>query len=185
MRSALLVMDVQVARLQRFGTPELVAALKRAIAEARRQEVLVVFVRLGFRERHPEVSPDNKLFAAIAAAGSNLDSDGGAAFDLELAPVAGDIVVTKRRVSAFTGSDLAQALRGQRVTDLVLAGIATSGVVLSTLTEAADLDYRIAVLSDACVDADPELHRVLIEKYFPRMAEVLTVEEWARQLGEI
>ena len=66
---------------------------------------------------------------------------------------------------------------------LVLTGIATSGVVLSTLRQAADLDYRLVVLSDGCLDADPEVHRVLTEKVFPRQAEVHTVAEWEDHLA--
>jgi nicotinamidase-related amidase len=88
-------------------------------------------------------------------------------------------VVTKRRVSAFTGSDLEVLLRGLGAGTLVLTGIATSGVVLSTLRQAADLDYRLIVLEDACLDADPEVHQVLTQKVFPRQADVTTVAEWA------
>jgi len=82
-------------------------------------------------------------------------------------------------VSAFTGSDLQVVLRSLGADTLVLTGIATSGVVLSTLRQAADLDYRLVVLSDACLDADPEVHRVLTEKVFPRQAAVRTVAQWA------
>jgi nicotinamidase-related amidase len=60
----------------------------------------------------------------------------------------------------------------------VLAGIATSGVVLSTIRQAADLDYELTVLEDGCADADPEVHRVLMEKVFPRQASVITAQEW-------
>jgi nicotinamidase-related amidase len=88
-------------------------------------------------------------------------------------------VVVKRRVSAFTGSDLAVILRARSVRTLVLAGIATSGVVLSTLREAADRDFGLTVLSDACADRDAEVHRVLLEKVFPRQADVVTVDDWA------
>jgi nicotinamidase-related amidase len=91
-------------------------------------------------------------------------------------------VVVKRRVSAFTGSDLDVVLRGLGADTLVLTGIATSGVVLSTLRQAADLDYRLTVLDDACLDADPEVHRVLTEKVFPRQAAVRTVAHWTAEL---
>jgi nicotinamidase-related amidase len=87
-------------------------------------------------------------------------------------------VVVKKRVSAFAGSDLEVLLRAAEVDTLALAGIATSGVVLSTLRQAADLDYRLTVLADGCLDGDDEVHRVLTEKVFPRQAEVTTVEEW-------
>jgi nicotinamidase-related amidase len=52
-------------------------------------------------------------------------------------------------------------------------------VVLSTLRYAADQDYQLVVLADACLDADLEVHRVLTGKVFPRQAEVRTVAEWA------
>jgi nicotinamidase-related amidase len=92
------------------------------------------------------------------------------------------VTVRKLRVSAFTGSDLEVVLRAQGIEHLVLAGIATSGVVLSTARAAADLDYRLTVLSDGCLDADPEVHRVLLEKVFPRQAEVATIADWAASL---
>ena len=90
--------------------------------------------------------------------------------------------MVKKRVSAFAGSDLAVLVRGQRIDTLVLTGIATSGVVLSTLREAADLDFGLVVLADACADADPEVHRVLTEKVFVRQADVMTVDGWVESL---
>ncbi len=86
--------------------------------------------------------------------------------------------MTKRRVSAFSGSDLDVILRSLGVDSLVLTGIATSGVVLSTLRQAADLDFGLTVLSDLCADNDPETHRVLMGKVFPRQAAVMTAAEW-------
>ncbi len=93
-------------------------------------------------------------------------------------PRENELVVVKRRVSAFAGSGLELLLRSLDIEHLTLTGISTSGVVLSTLRQAADLDYRLLVLSDACVDDDPWVHRVLMEKVFPRQAEVMTVREW-------
>ena len=100
-----------------------------------------------------------------------------------IAPAPGEPVVTKRRVSAFAGSDLAVLLRSLDAGTLVLAGIATSGVVLSTVREAADLDYRLEVLADGCLDRDDEVQRVLLEKIFPRQAQVTTVADWAGRVA--
>ena len=88
------------------------------------------------------------------------------------------MTVVKRRVSAFTGSDLEVILRAMGIQHMVLAGIATSGVVLSTLTEASDKDYRLTVLADCCADGDEEVHRVLTTRVFPRRADVMTLAEW-------
>jgi nicotinamidase-related amidase len=178
MNTALLVMDVQNSQVERLGTPAMLAALARAVAAAREAGIPVVFVRLGFRDGHPEISARNKVFAGIAVNGRHLASDPITAIHESVAPQPAEPVVTKYRVSAFTGSDLDVLLRGLDVDTLVLTGIATSGVVLSTYTEAADRDYRLVVLSDGCVDLDPDLHRALVERFFPRMGDVLATDEW-------
>ena len=181
--TALLVMDFQSAIVARLGAPEVVAAAAAAIQTARGAGIPVIFVRVGFRSGYPEVSPRNKSFSASAAMGDTLHQDGPLTQIVgALQPRPDEPVVIKRRVSAFTGSDLEVLLRGRGIEALVLAGISTSGVVLSTLREAADRDYRLVVLADACADGDPEVHRVLTEKVFPRQAEVTTVQAWSSGL---
>jgi nicotinamidase-related amidase len=98
----------------------------------------------------------------------------------DLAPAANEITVTKRRVSAFTGSDLEVVLRAKNVNHLILTGIATRGVVLSTVREAADKDYAMTVLSDCCMDPDLEVHNMLMTKIFPRQADVVLLDEWVK-----
>ena len=182
--TALLIMDVQQGIVERFAGDD-VADLERlatAIAVARAADVMVGYVTVAFRPGYPEVSERNKTFAAIAGTGRFTDSDPGTRIPGAVAPAPGEVVVTKRRVSAFTGSDLDVLLRARGIDHLVLAGIATSGVVLSTLRQAADLDYRLTVLADGCLDADPEVHQVLLGKVFPRQAEITGVAEWAASL---
>jgi nicotinamidase-related amidase len=177
--SALLVMDVQRGIVDRFASdPAYLPRLRRAIDAAHAARTTVIYVVIGFREGFPEVSSRNKSFSAIAASGSFGAGDQRMEIHPEVAPAPGDLVVTKRRVSGFAGSDLDLVLRAREIDTLVLTGIATSGVVLSTLRQAADLDYRLVVLADACLDADPEVHRVLTEKVFPRQADVLNVDDW-------
>jgi len=137
----------------------------------------VIYVVVGFRKGFPEIGSGTAAsFAAIAKSGmTGLEEP---TVDPSVAPLPGEMVVTKRRVSAFAGSDLEVILRGHRIEHLVLTGIATSGVVLSTLRQAADMDYRLSVLSDACADRDSEVHSVLTGKVFPRQAEVMTTAEW-------
>jgi nicotinamidase-related amidase len=182
--TALLVMDVQRGIVERFAEdPGYLPALSRAIAAARDAGIPVVYVTISFRPGHPEISRRNASFSAIAESGRFEQGSPATEIHPAVAPGPQDLLVTKRRVSAFTGSDLEVVLRGLDADTLVLTGIATSGVVLSTLRQAADLDYRLVVLSDACLDADPEVHRVLTEKVFPRQATVCTVAQWAAQSG--
>jgi nicotinamidase-related amidase len=182
--TALLVMDVQQGIVDRFADDEgYLPRLAAAVEAARAAGIRVIYVIVGFRPGHPEVSERNKSFAAIAGTGRFAEGDPGSAIHPAVAPASGDIIVTKRRVSAFTGSDLDVVLRGGGTDRLVLAGIATSGVVLSTLRQAADLDYRLTVLADGCLDADPEVHRVLMEKVFPRQADVARIADWTASLA--
>jgi nicotinamidase-related amidase len=178
-------MDFQAGNLARFGAgPGLVRDLDRLALAARRARVLVVWVTVEFRPGYPEISAANLTFRSIAESGRLIAGDPGTAIDPDLRVADEDVVVAKRRVSAFAGSDLDVILRGAGARTLVLAGIATSGVVLSTVRQAADLDYRLVVLSDGCVDSDPEVHRVLTEKVFPRQAEVTTMAAWTAGLAE-
>lgn len=172
---ALLVMDVQQAVVDRYPDPAYLPRLGTAIKAARGAGLPVIYVTVGFRAGYPEVSPRNKMFGRLTLArGVSAPNEIHSA----VAPEDGDIVVTKRRVSAFAGSDLDVVLRAGGIEHLVLTGIATSGVVLSTLRQAADLDLGLTVLADGCLDADPEVHRVLVEKVFPQQAEVTTVADW-------
>ncbi len=98
-----------------------------------------------------------------------------------LAPLAAEPVVVKHRVGAFAGTDLVPILRARSSETLVLLGIATSGAVLSTLRHAADEDYRVVVVEDACADADAEVHRVLMEKVFPGKPRWRAPRRWPRR----
>ena len=170
-------MDVQRGIVERIGSEALLARLTEAAGAARKSGVLVVYVKIGFRQGYPEISPESPTFARIVESENFIEGRSSEIFPA-IAPQGDDIVVTKRRVSAFSGSDLEVILRARGIEALVLTGIATSGVVLSTLRQAADLDLALAVLADGCADADEEVHRVLLEKVFPRQAQVLTVADW-------
>jgi nicotinamidase-related amidase len=185
MTEALLVMDVQNGILDRFDVPD--SYLDRVVATVERAEqagVLVVLVRVAFSPGHPEVSLRNKSFSALREGQAMVLGDPTTEPVARLLRGKGEVVVTKKRVSAFAGSDLELVLRSNKVTTLVLTGIATSGVVLSTVREGADRDYRLIILEDLCLDRDEEVHRVLTQKVFPRQAEVINSAEWQPALPE-
>jgi len=183
--TALLVMDIQAATIGRVeDSKTLLTNIGQAIEAARKAQIPVIYVVVGFRKGIPEIGSvtTNKSFSAIKGAGFP-GIEEPIRIDPAVAPQPDEMVVTKRRVSAFAGSDLEVILRGLKIEQLVLTGIATSGVVLSTLREAADKDYILSVLSDGCADLDPEVHSVLMNKVFPRQAEVMTVAQWIAGLA--
>jgi len=166
-RSVLLLMDFQHGVVERIADPSVLDAASRAVKAARVSGIPVMFVRVAFRPGYPEAAASNAAFGAMAERGDAMTQDHPATqVHAALEPRPDEPVVVKRRVSAFSGSDLDVLLRAAGAGTLVLAGIATSGVVLS----------------DACADRDPEVHRVLLEKVFPRQALVTETDEWIQSL---
>ncbi|HET8572960.1 MAG TPA: isochorismatase family cysteine hydrolase [Edaphocola sp.] len=180
-KKALLVMDFQNAIVNRItDAASLLVNTSNAINRAREGSIPVIYVIVGFRQGMPEISSANKSFSATMQHMANADMEEWMTIHPGVAPKENDIVITKRRISAFTGSDLEVVLRGLDIRDLILTGVSTSGVVLSTLREAADKDYGLTVIADCCADPDEEVHRVLTGKVFPRQADVIKVKDWPK-----
>jgi nicotinamidase-related amidase len=178
--TALLIMDVQGATIKMLPeSANIIQNLNKAIQTARSNKIPVIYVVVGFRKGFPEVSPANKSFTQLKSGAMNLDTAEASQVHESVAPQPGDVIITKKRVSAFTGSDLEVVLRAMGIKHIVLTGIATSGVVLSTTREAADKDYGITILADCCADRDEEVHRVLTTKIFLRQADVINVNDWS------
>lgn len=185
-RTALLVMDYQPGIIGRIEDGDaLVARAGEAIAAARAAGATVGYVRVAFSDEDFDALPDGAPMARVKQMPReqvHADSP-GTQVDARLAPADGDVVVRKTRVGPFLTTDLDQQLRARGVDTLVLAGISTSGVVLSTVRDAHDRDYRLYVLADATADPLPDVHAALIEKILPRQAEVVEVADLAALLG--
>jgi nicotinamidase-related amidase len=185
-RAALLVMDYQPGIIARLPDPDaLLARVNEAIAAARHAGATVGYVRVAFAHKdYNAVPPTNPIFAAAAANRAMHHESPETAVDERVGPQPGDIVVRKTRVGAFSTTDLHEQLRERGIDTLILAGIATSGVVLSTVRDAADRDYRVLVLEDASADPDPEVHALLTAKVFPRQGHVIATAQLADLLAD-
>jgi nicotinamidase-related amidase len=175
-KTALLLMDYQSGIIGRIPNSD--ALLERAaqtIVAARRHGVCVGYVRVAFDEADVKAIPTtNKAFSRLAQTIDAFRSDAPATqIDARVSPQPGDIIVRKTRVGAFLTTNLNQRLELAGITTLILAGISTSGVVLSTVRDAADRDYHLFVVSDACADPDPEIHEFLLNRIYPNQADVI------------
>ena len=95
----------------------------------------------------------------------------------ELAGYADDIVVTKRNWGAFHGTDLDVQLRRRGVTQIVLAGVATSIGVESTARAAYEHGYHVTLATDAMTDLAADAHHNSLTRIFPRLGELGTTAE--------
>ncbi len=185
-RSALLVMDYQQAIVGMVENSDaLVARAAEAIALVRSRGGHVGYVRVAFTPADLENIPPTSRMGARIASGPEafMDDSPTTQIDDRVAPQDGDIIVRKTRVGAFSTTDLTDQLAQRGVDTLILAGISTSGVVLSTVRDASDRDYALYVLSDATADREQPVHDCLINEVFPRQADVITVAELEGLLG--
>ncbi len=178
--AVLVVMDYQrsiLANLPDAGG--LLDRVAEAISVMRGRNGQVAYVRVALDDADFAAIPEtNKTFSALASRAGFLRINAPeTAIHDRIAPKPGDIVVRKTRAGAFSTTDLADQLRERGIDTLIMAGVATSGVVLSTVRDAADRDFRIVILSDCCADADGEVHDLLMRKVFPRQAFVITSSE--------
>jgi nicotinamidase-related amidase len=185
--AALLAMDLQAGIIGRLPDGDgLVGRVADAIALARRTGVTVGYVRVGFTDADYDAIPSTHRFASTVAGNReafHADAPATQVVDA-VAPQPGDIVVRKVRVGPFTTTDLDAQLKAKGISTLILTGVSTSGVVLSTVRQAVDLDYRVIVVSDLVADRDPQVHEVLTTKVFPGQGDVVTAAELGTLLGE-
>jgi nicotinamidase-related amidase len=183
--SALLVMDYQAAIVGSIPeSDELLARVAAAISTARDCGVQIGYVRVALDDADYAAIPDTNKRFTEAAASRRLHAEAPElAIHGAVAPEPGDLLVRKTRVGAFSTTDLDQQLRDRHIDTLILAGISTSGVVLSTVRDAADRDYRLYVLKDGCFDRDYDVHDLLMQKVFPRQADVISVADLSRLLA--
>jgi len=187
--TAVLAMDCQNGIVSVYTKPDggFIERASKVMNAVRDAGITVIHVQVGFRPGLPEVSDRNKLFGAIKASKPRQKFFQGSsgAIHPALGPKPDDIVVVKSRISAFTGTDLEMILRTKEIDTIVLLGISTSGVVLSTLLQAVDADYRVVVIEDCCADLDMELHSALIKRLFPARAEVMSAEDFVMELKKL
>ena len=181
MTTALIIGDVQrgITAAYPFAR-QVVPPLTDLLPRARSAGVLVVFVHIAFRVNRADLPPGNALFSTFFEAG-DIFHEGAAGTAIDLPVKDEDVVVLKRRASAFAGTDLDLVLRARAVDAVAIAGVATSAMVAATCYDAADRGYRVTVLRDGCGDGDPAVHDFFMDRVFPgRGFDVVPCAGWPR-----
>ncbi len=157
-KTAILIMDFQndIVSGVAEDSPAVVSNAARVLEGARGRGVPIIHV-MHRGGRFTEPSPGAEIHPGVQ-------------------PAAGESVISKTKAGPFSTTGLDVSLREMGVDTLALMGVSTSGCVLSASRWAGDLGYRVVVITDACADRDPEVHRVLTEKIYVRQG-VMTTDE--------
>jgi maleamate amidohydrolase len=174
-QTALVVMHYQTDILGLFPAvaPTLLANTGKLCAAARAKGVSVYFANLRFSPGYPEVSPLNRNGQGIKQLGLFIDDRTAP----ELNRQANEPLIIAHRASVFFATDLELRLSAQGVNSLILVGIASTGVVLSSVAYASDADFRLYTVKDCCYDPDEVVHEHLFSTAFDTRTTVLSLEE--------
>ena len=173
---ALLVIDVATAYLDPAAPlydeafVRAVPVIQQLIAAARRAGAPVLFTQVLYSAGGRDGGlfyrklPVLRVFDAASRWG---------AFPPEVAPSAGDVIITKQYASAFFGTSLASTLTGLGVDTLLIAGFSTSGCVRASALDALQHGFAPFVVSDACADRHPDPHTANLFDLQAKYAEVI------------
>jgi gluconolactonase len=193
-KTALMVMDFEndIAHPQgKFAAMGVAAHLEQtraienaetALGAARARGLPVIHVRVAWRPGHPELNRDVPFWAGVIQGDALVESTWGAEFLPALAPATDEVVIVKRGVSAFNGTELGPYLAFKGIKTLVLAGVVTNWVIEGTTRDAADLGYTLVVLEDCCASFSEEMHRFSVQNILGALATLTTAEAFAAAL---
>ena len=198
-KTALLVMDLQkhmvdpdsplaqhagfAVMVQKTGLLERVSEVMTA---ARAAGMLVVTVRVDFSIGNFPLYPQRGAFCKAVAA----EHDGGEVLrpgswgyeiDPRVLPKAGEPVVGKMHMGAFSGSRLDAVLRDKGITDIAMAGVATNFVVTATTWTALNYGYSCIVIEDCCTAGSQEDHDAAIQGLRP-ISDICKAAEFIRAI---
>ena len=184
-KTALLLIDLTNEVLHANGTlggdlskvaSTLLEAVRRLVSWARERKLPVIWVRMAFRPGYVDASRAMRASAAEMA-GRLIDGSWGAELVDGLGRQENDAVITKKRPSAFFGTDLSFVLLGLEVERLIVAGTSTNWAIESTAREAESLDYQVIVARDATGARMGDMHEPALRSIATRYGEVKTVTE--------
>lgn len=185
-KSALLVLDFindivhekgKIARSAEYVQQhQVIENANRIIEHARKKEISVIFVKVGFSPSYYELPAHSPFFSKLKGLDALKLGAWGTEFHEKLNYGKNDIVVIKHRVSAFYATDLETILRSKQIDSLIICGVSTNMAVELTAREAHDRDYEVTIIADACGAANQQLHEqsLTILQMISRVVDVTT-----------
>jgi len=162
-----------------------VDAAKRIVAAARAARAPVIYTRFVLDPS----GKDGGVFVRKVGRGEGefafLAGTRGAELVADLRPEPGDLIIDKKKASAFFGTPLLAYLTDRRVDTLVVVGGSTSNCVRATVVDGSQYNFRVLVPSGAVFDRIPLSHAVALFDMNRTFADVVSVDEVVRYLESL
>lgn len=144
---------------------------------------LSIFTRIYFSNaRQPEIGPQSPFAQVSSTLGTSSDPNTEIYSAFHVDEAAGDVVLQKTRYYAGAGNGLEEILRAQQIDTVVLSGVRTSGVILNTVYQLYNLDYKVYVIANNTIETAPDqgsaINTAILEGVIPKLpADVITLEQ--------
>ena len=174
-RLAIVVVDVQNYMLGPFGSEDFeypsscgvpgraaAAAIANLLPAARAAAAPVFYTRFELAADGSDMGAYQRKRSLVASDGWCLEGTFGAQIADVVAPQPGDIVMVKKKPSAFMGTPLLGMLIDRAIDTVVVTGGSTSNCVRATAVDAASFNFRVAVPADCVFDRVDVSHRVAL-----------------------
>ena len=161
---------------------DVIPTAARLLDRSRAAGVKIVYSRGVFQPGYPELVPNIPVLSGIPEYGCLVVGTAGAAIIEAVAPQNGDVVLSHARISCFHGTELDLVLRGAGIDTVILTGVATNLAIESTARSAADLGYRVIVVSDACSTTSEAAHEASLAS-LTMFGEVMLTKSVLAALG--
>jgi nicotinamidase-related amidase len=184
-RSALLIIDLENeivhGKLAFPGAEELhktmLANCRRLLDAARAKNVPVIYTRIAFRPSYVDASPHAPVVKVPHLRGLLVVDTWSTEIIDELKPLPDEVIITKKRTSAFFATELDLILRKLNVHSLVLTGSATNRAVEGTARDAHALDYDVSIVRDATAPQKTEFHEPTLRSLADFVAEIVATDD--------
>ena len=156
----------------------IVPNLLRLLKEGRKRGFPVIFACDSFLE-------NDFIFKGRMKVHSLRGTTGAEVVDA-LKPEPTDIILPKRRFSAFFKTDLDQTLRTLGVDTIVSTGITTEGCVLTTAMDGLSHDFSVLFLEDCTASRNQKIHQECLNLYrdfalYP-LFRIMTLDEFLKEI---
>ncbi|MCJ7748997.1 MAG: cysteine hydrolase [Desulfobacterales bacterium] len=158
---------------------EIIPNLQRLLEEGRKRGFPVVFACDSFLK-------DDFIFKGRMKVHSLRGTKGSEVVD-DLKPAPTDIILPKRRFSAFFKTDLDQTLRTLGVDTIIVTGITTEVCVLITVMDGLSHDFSVIILEDCSASRKKEFHQGCLSLYrdfalYP-LLRIMTLDEFIKEVS--
>jgi nicotinamidase-related amidase len=149
---------------------------KSVLDSGREAGATIVYTRVAWAADYSDLVPNCALLGGVPQAQCLVDGSPAAEIVDALAPQDGDVIMTHKRVGAFSATQLDTILRTRGIDTVAVFGVATNISVESTARQASDLGYRTIIVSDASSAADEPAHEATLAT-MGLLSEIATVAE--------